>query len=54
MKKTKPRLQARALAKSVSLSIIPADLKRFAVWMKTQGLKTKSAAFRALLDAAGL
>lgn len=52
-KKTKPRLQPGALAKSITLSVIPADLRRFLTWMRLKGIETRSAGFRALLDAAG-
>lgn len=52
-KKTKPRLQARALARSLSLSVIPADRKRFDAWIKKKGIKNRSEAFRLLLDMAG-
>lgn len=52
-KKTKPRLQPRTLARSVSLSALPADLRRYDAWLKKKGHKTRSAGFRALLDEVG-
>lgn len=52
-KKTKPRLQPRCLAKSISFSATPDDKKRLLVWMKAQQLTNRSKAFRCLLDAVG-